>query len=94
MNYNLTKNLSPVIKQYISSYYFQLELSRIKDNRGKQPELNVVNKFKEIANLGKAFSKGKSFTPKEITVFKLILQQYNKTLQAGIKKSYKAIAYF
>lgn len=94
LNYNLTKNLIPVIKQYISSYYFQLELTRIKNDRGKQPELNIINKFKEIANLGKAFSKGKNFTPKEITVFKLIFQQYNKAIQAGIKKSYKAIAYF
>ena len=94
LNYNLTRNLSPVIKQYISSYYFQLELSRIKDDDDTLQDISAAKKFQEVANIGKAFSKGKSFSPKEIPVFKLILQQHNKAFETGVKKSYKMIAYF
>jgi len=94
LDYKLTKDLSPIIKQYVSSYYFQLELLRIKNNKSKPHDLTTVNKFKEMDNLGKAFSKGKNFEPKEISVFKLILQQYDNTYQTDTKKSYKAIAYF
>ena len=94
LDYNLTKNLSPVIRQFISSYYFQLELTRIIENKDKAVEPTDVEKFKELANLGQAFSKGKSFDPKEIPVFRLILQEYKKASQTNLKKSYKAIAYF
>ena len=94
LDYNLTKNLSPVIRQFISSYYFQLELTRIKDYKNKPVEPSEVKKFKELANLGEAFSKGKSFDPNEIPIFRLILQEYKKASQTNLKKSYKAIAYF
>jgi hypothetical protein len=94
LDYDLTKYLSPVIRQFISSYYFQLELTRIIDKKENPVESTEVKKFKELANLGGAFAKGKSFEPKEIPVFRLILQEYVKASKAGIKKSYKAIAYF
>ena len=94
LDYNLTNNLSPIIKQYISSYYFQLELTRMTGNGKELIDATAVEKLKELANLGKAFSKGKSFDPKEIPVFKLIIQEYNKAWGKGFKKSYKTIAYY
>jgi hypothetical protein len=94
LDYNLTKNLSPIIKQYLSSYYFPLELTSITGHSSKPKEITAVEEFKALANLGIEFSKGKNFDPKEIQVFKLILQQYNKACQTDYKKSFKAIAYF
>jgi hypothetical protein len=91
---NLTRDLNLIIKQYVSSYYFQLELTRIRADKDKPLDQTAVEKFKELANLGKAFSRGKSFELKEIPVFKLILQEYNKVRQTDSKKSYKKIAYF
>ena len=90
----ITRNLVPMIKQYLSSYYFQLELIRITNNAGKPIETNTADKIKELTNLSKAFAKGNNFDPREIPVFKLILQEYNKILQTGLKKSYKSIAHY
>lgn len=94
LDYNLMRALNPIIKQYVSSYYFQLELARLRANGNKPFDQTAIEKFKELVNLGKAFSKGKSFDPKEISVFKLILREYNKACKTGFKKSYKKIACF